>query len=90
MAKKYIDAEAAINACYDGFADCRDDCADNIRKLPAADVVEIVRCGECVYSRQNEVIRRRELVCTAYGPCVNSLVAKDFYCAFGVKTEEEE
>lgn len=37
----YINREAAISACYDGFADCRDDCAANIRKLPAADVAEV-------------------------------------------------
>ena len=36
----YISREAAINACYDGFANCRDDCADNIRKIPAAHVRE--------------------------------------------------
>ena len=37
---KYIDRDAAIAACFDGFADCRDDCAANIRNIPAADVVE--------------------------------------------------
>lgn len=37
---EYIDRDAAIAACFDGFADCRDDCAANIRNLPAADVVE--------------------------------------------------
>ena len=36
---EYIDRDAAIAACFDGFADCRDDCAANIRNLPAADVV---------------------------------------------------
>ena len=37
---EYIERDAAIAACYDGFADCRDDCAANIRNIPAADVVE--------------------------------------------------
>ena len=37
---EYIDRDAAIAACFDGFADCRDDCATNIRSIPAADVVE--------------------------------------------------
>ena len=32
--------DSAITACFDGFADCRDDCAANIRNIPAADVVE--------------------------------------------------
>lgn len=35
-----IDRDAAIAACYDGFADCRDDCAANIRSVPTANVVE--------------------------------------------------
>lgn len=39
----YISREAAIAACYDNYADCRDDCADNIRKIPAADVRPVVR-----------------------------------------------
>ena len=39
---EYIEREAAIDACYDGYADCRDDCADNIRRLPAADVRPVV------------------------------------------------
>ena len=38
---KYIKQESAINACYDGFADCRDDCAANIKNLPAEDVAPV-------------------------------------------------
>ena len=45
---EYIKREDAINACYDGFADCRDDCAANIKNIPAADVVEVVLCRWCV------------------------------------------
>ena len=41
----------AITACYDGYADCRDDCVDNIRSLPAVDAVEVVRCGECIHHK---------------------------------------
>ena len=39
----YISKQAAIDACYDGCADCREDCADNIRNLPPADVKPVVR-----------------------------------------------
>ena len=39
---EYIDRDAAIAACFDGFADCRDDCAANIRSIPAADVRPVV------------------------------------------------
>ena len=38
-----ISRQAAIEACYDGLADCRDDCAENIRNLPSADVRPVVR-----------------------------------------------
>lgn len=37
---EYIDRDAAIAACLDGYADCRADCAANIRSIPAANVVE--------------------------------------------------
>ena len=37
--KEYILKDDAVSACYDGFADNRDDCAANIRALPSADVV---------------------------------------------------
>jgi len=50
MDKEYIEREAAINACYDGFADCRDDCATNIKAIPAADVVSVTRCSECKHA----------------------------------------
>lgn len=40
---EYIDRDAAIAACFDGFADCRDDCAANIRSIPAADVRPVAR-----------------------------------------------
>ena len=45
----YIKRESALKACYDGFADCRDDCADNIRAIPAEDVAPVVRCRDCIY-----------------------------------------
>lgn len=48
---EYIDRDAAIAACFDGFADCRDDCAANIRNLPAADVVER-KTGKWIYDSE--------------------------------------
>lgn len=61
----YIDRDAAIAACFDGFADCRDDCAANIRNLPAADVVvrktgkwinmgDFEQCSACKGTRLKE------------------------------------
>ena len=51
----YIKKEDAIKACFDGFADCRDDCADNIRRLPAEDVAPIIHgCWE-KYDDDNDI-----------------------------------
>ena len=64
---KYIELDAAIAACYDGFADCRDDCAANIRNIPAADVVERktgswrhyegeLTCSECAVTIYDDIM----------------------------------
>ena len=37
--KKYIEREAAIDACFNGWNNNAHDCAENIRKIPAADVL---------------------------------------------------
>ena len=44
---KYIDSEKAIDACFNGWNNNAHDCAENIRSIPAADVVEVVRCKDC-------------------------------------------
>ena len=57
---EYIEREAAIDACFDGWNNNAHDCADNIRSIPAADVRPVVRgkwewndnngyyyCGNC-------------------------------------------
>lgn len=57
---KYIDSEKAIDACFNGRNNNAHDCAENIRSIPAADVVErkvgkwlkstwSIRCSECGY-----------------------------------------
>lgn len=45
----YISRQAAIDACFDGWNNAADDCARNIKHLPAADVVPVVRCDDCKY-----------------------------------------
>lgn len=55
----------------------------NIMEVPAADVVEVVRCGECKYRDQASLCcthyTRREtlVVCTRIG-----------YCSYGERKEE--
>lgn len=75
----YIDRDAAIAACFDGFADCRDDCAANIRSIPAADVVEVVRCKDCINRTKSGMC----IQWSRYGKIVNT---SDYdFCSYGVK-----
>lgn len=51
----YISRQAAINiVCHDDCEDCPDGGCDmyrRMKRLPAADVVEVVRCKDCKYWR---------------------------------------
>ena len=38
----YIRRQAAIDACFNGWNNAADDCARNIKRLPAADVAPVV------------------------------------------------
>ena len=62
MTEEYIKREAAkaqlriwITDCVlygdNDTADCLRDCIDLLDSIPAADVVEVVRCQDCVYAR---------------------------------------
>lgn len=50
----------------------------SIEKLPAADVVEVVRCKDCIHSYEDLCGR----VCS-YGVSVDCVVPDDFFCADG-------
>ena len=78
---EYIDRDAAIAACFDGFADCRDDCAANIRSIPAADVVEVVRCKDCFNRTKSGMF----IQWSRYEKIVNT---SDYaFCSWGVKRD---
>lgn len=51
--KKYIDAEGVMRACYDSFLKTGNKAYREIFALmeavPAADVVEVVRCKNCAH-----------------------------------------
>jgi hypothetical protein len=38
----YISRQAALDACFDGWNNSADDCARNIKSIPAADVAPVV------------------------------------------------
>ena len=78
---EYIDRDAAIAACFDGFADCRDDCAANIRNIPAADVVEVVRCKDCFN-------RTKSGMCIQWSRYEKIVNTSDYaFCSWGVKID---
>ena len=74
-----IDRQAAIDACFDGWNNSADDCARNIKSLPAADVVPVVRCKECKF-------RENDDFCTGRG-FPYQLVPADGFCDKGERKE---
>lgn len=94
MAKKYIDAEALgigkanrdafVNPAY---ADGWNSAVDIIQTAPAADVVEVVRCGECKWQHND----RGTCPLQAPGdPYFDECPPDNFYCAAGEKMEVDE
>lgn len=55
---------------------------DVFAEIPAADVVPVVRCKDCIYTRK----LYGRLVCK-YGICSGYILREDFFCADGVKRE---
>ena len=79
--KEYIEREAAINAVFEAYADGRS-AYIALEAIPAADVVPVVRCGECAYCEwKNEV-------CT-YGWCkrISTFKMRDEYCSDGERRD---
>ena len=56
---------------------------DNVvRAIPAADVVEVVRCSECRYAYDTVCGW-----CCSHGICVDCTVREDFFCADGERKD---
>lgn len=47
MSKEYIEREQAIRKIK--WASCEEEAVMGVRRIPAADVVEVVRCRDCKY-----------------------------------------
>lgn len=75
MAKEYIEREAALSAQNKSMnlAECR----TRLERLPAADVVEVVRCRECYFRELDGA----DPVCT--GAMAYSHTPDDWFCAAG-------
>lgn len=81
--KKYIDAEGVMRACYDSFLKTGNKAYREIFALveavPAADVVEVVRCKDCKYRDDDDF-------CTGRG-YTNVLAPDDGFCDKGERRE---
>lgn len=74
-------------------ADCLRQCIDLIDDTPAADVVEVVRCGECKYSRPMDDIEKMEyyesvIICESFemNDCATAVYPDDF-CSYGERED---
>lgn len=72
MMRDYISREAALKAIYTSTAP-----ALEVKAMPAADVVEVVRCRDCVYWRgEND-----------YCKGIGIDFSENGYCAFGERKD---
>ena len=94
MAKEYIEREAAkarlriwITDCVlagdNDEADCYRDCIDLLDSIPAADVVKVVRCKDCLYSTE----RYGHIGCIHGVSYRNTWNKPDFFCSYGERKE---
>lgn len=83
--KEYIERDKAIDACFDGWDNNAHDCAENIRSIPAADVVPVVRCDDCINFTYGENESERWEWCILWGHDVSH----DNYCSYGTKMDKD-
>lgn len=94
----YISREAAIRAHCDGCVDdgyCgkldgRYACEDvpNIMAIPAADVVEVVRCRDCyAYQRDKELAEAAYLEPEQYCALLRCEFGPDGFCSYGRRAD---
>lgn len=80
MMAEYIEREAAIKALQPTHAPAINEVlASVLRRVPAADVVEVVRCRDCKHRAEDDF-------CTGRG-WPDQLVADDGFCEKGKRKE---
>ena len=76
---EYIEREAALSALL--YVRERNPIED-IKSIPAADVVPVVRCKDCRYGYDSV-----GGWCCSHGICVDCIVREDFFCADGARMD---
>ena len=85
--KEYIEREAAIktieNDCLELVDYTKEDAIQCVKAIPAADVVEVVRCKDCLYSTE----RYGHMECIHGVSYRNTWNKPDFFCSYGERKE---
>lgn len=95
---EYITKEQAIDAVNDSFNDAMtakefwDLLPQRMNTIPAADVVEVVRCKDCRHKQVDEIIfalsanPETALFCKHHG----GIISEAFYCSAGERMDGED
>ena len=94
MADEYIRRDAAMKAVASQYGACRspaqnqllDKIRNKIRRMPAADVAEVVRCKDCQYYQDAKTNKKGFLICPAFG----MEITETDYCSYGVRMGQED
>ena len=89
---QHIEREAAYKFMFDipnpnGAGEIEVVSVDDLESIPAADVVSVVRCGECVHSAL-DYIGERYCKGVAHTSCCH--VPDDWFCADGKRKDGDE
>lgn len=88
---RYIDEISARENFQDGLAYMGSEVKRILKKIPTADVVEVVRCKDCEYCRIS-IDPKTNIsvqVCgyVGYNPVQSSQVTDNEYCSYGERSE---
>jgi hypothetical protein len=76
-----------LYGAYDAYGSGYEECADRISEMPAADVVEVVRCGECVdYKCDTPYCQKHN---KGYCDRDGAIKPENHYCGFGERRWQE-
>ena len=86
---EYIKREAVFEKCgwynlYSGGSVCAVS-KKEVAEIPAADVVEVVRCRDCIYFDDATVNRKGFVIC----PAIGMEITDDDFCSYGERRESD-
>lgn len=86
----YIEREKALKVVADIMSDCKVSHKHralnrNIKQIPTADVVEVVRCKDCKYFTKEMIADDLEYICNFFGGMIT--ISPDYYCSYSERRE---